>query len=92
MRESSSVGSESRDGHKHCCREMESRLDYKCDQHHGLFDCPDHLIHYCPRFDEYGIIVHDDEIPWRSWVWRRRCEVVTAYRTTRVETYWRADL
>ena len=38
---------------------MAENLNFRCEQHPGLFDCPDKLIYYSPRFDEYGIIVHD---------------------------------
>ena len=34
-----------------------STLD--CEIHDNEFDCPDVLIHYIEKFDEYGIIYHD---------------------------------
>lgn len=34
-----------------------STLD--CDLHHDKYDCPDVLISYIDKFDEYGIIIHD---------------------------------
>jgi hypothetical protein len=46
-------------GRRHCCRWMKAAVDYRCEQHPNPFDCPDSLIYYEPRFDEYGIIVHD---------------------------------
>lgn len=36
--------------------------DWACDQHENRFDCPDALLSYNERFDEYGIIVHDGGI------------------------------
>jgi hypothetical protein len=44
---------------KHCCQQMESAVASKCQQHTDRWDCPDALIAYSARFDEYGIIIHD---------------------------------
>lgn len=44
---------------KHCCDNMTDRVNYVCKQHEYPFECPDNLIFYSPKFDEYGIIVHD---------------------------------
>jgi hypothetical protein len=38
---------------------MADAVSYRCGQHPDPFDCHDCLIYYEPRFDEYGIIVHD---------------------------------
>lgn len=38
---------------------MARQLSHTCEQHDDPFDCPDNLIVYFPRFDEYGIIIHD---------------------------------
>ncbi|MBC7932277.1 MAG: hypothetical protein H7Z38_17105 [Rubrivivax sp.] len=38
---------------------MTHELDQRCDMHPDPFDCVDNLIYYSPRFDEYGIIIHD---------------------------------
>lgn len=38
---------------------MTYRVNYVCKQHGDPFDCPDNLIFYSSKFDEYGIIVHD---------------------------------
>lgn len=43
----------------HCCEQMTSQVNSTCTDHNDQFDCPDHLIHYTPEFDEYGIIIHD---------------------------------
>ena len=43
----------------HCCSEMEKSISAKCRDHKDEFDCPDNLITYSPKFDEYGLIVHD---------------------------------
>jgi len=38
---------------------MSEVVEYECDQQSNPFDCPDCLVAYTPKFDEYGIIVHD---------------------------------
>ncbi len=38
---------------------MTQIVNYRCAEHPDPFDCPDCLIYYEPRFDEYGIIIHD---------------------------------
>jgi len=37
---------------------MQEQIDFKC-PHHDMFSCPDNLIYYDERFDEYGLIIHD---------------------------------
>ena len=44
---------------KHCCQEMESSIALSCDQHTDVYQCPDVLVNYIPKFDEYGLIIHD---------------------------------
>lgn len=43
----------------HCCATMAAQIAHACTEHADVFDCPDALIFYKPRFDEYGIIIHD---------------------------------
>lgn len=43
----------------HCCKEMIKALELKCDIHKNIYDCPDVVISYSSKFDEYGIIIHD---------------------------------
>ena len=43
---------------KHCCEDMQYSVDFHCDVHDD-FACGDKLILYVPKFDEYGIIIHD---------------------------------
>lgn len=38
---------------------MTDAVETTCDTHADRFDCPDALLSYNPRFDEYGLIVHD---------------------------------
>jgi len=38
---------------------MTDQINHQCEQHQSPFDCPDNLIGYSPKFDEYGLIVHD---------------------------------
>lgn len=44
---------------KHCCLKMRKAVNFSCDIHKNIYDCPDALIIYSPKFDEYGIIIHD---------------------------------
>ena len=30
-----------------------------CDKHSDPFSCPDYVINYNEKFDEYGLIIHD---------------------------------
>jgi hypothetical protein len=39
---------------------MTTQINYRCDQHPDPYDCPDNLVVYSAKFDEYGLIVHDD--------------------------------
>ncbi|MDQ8201347.1 hypothetical protein QEH56_24525 [Pelagicoccus enzymogenes] len=38
---------------------MDTMVTRKCDHHSDPFDCPDALIHFSPKFREYGLIIHD---------------------------------
>lgn len=38
---------------------MRTELERTCDHGHDRFECPDALVMYIPKYDEYGIIVHD---------------------------------
>jgi hypothetical protein len=44
---------------ENCCERMRAAVDFQCDQHETPFECPDALIYYSEKFDEYGIIIHD---------------------------------
>ncbi len=47
------------DTRNHCCEMMSAQIAHRCEQHADIFDCPDVLIVYRSKFDEYGIIIHD---------------------------------
>jgi hypothetical protein len=57
---------------KPCCERMEAELARSCQQCPSREECPDVLIKYIPKFNEYGLIVHDggtamvriDFCPW----------------------------
>jgi hypothetical protein len=38
---------------------MRAQLEHRCADHPDPFDCPDNLVTYVERFDEYGLIIHD---------------------------------
>lgn len=44
---------------KHCCQEMDAAIKLDCDTHEDIYSCPDVLISYIPKFDEYGIFIRD---------------------------------
>jgi hypothetical protein len=44
---------------KHCCETMCSVSKLSCEQHSNEFDCPDVLVSYNEKFDEYGLIIRD---------------------------------
>jgi hypothetical protein len=43
---------------KHCCEDMKRNVEYK-NETLGKYDCPDNLITYVSKMDEYGIVIHD---------------------------------
>jgi hypothetical protein len=43
----------------HCCDAMARQVNRRCDQHDDPFDCPDALVGFSARFQEYGLILHD---------------------------------
>jgi hypothetical protein len=38
---------------------MSRQVSVACAHHASPYDCPDTLVYYSPKFDEYGLIVHD---------------------------------
>jgi len=38
---------------------MTDAVSQTCRAHPDRHDCPDALLEYVPKFDEYGIIIHD---------------------------------
>lgn len=44
---------------RHCCSAMTKALEHHCAEHSNRFECPDALISYYDKFDEYGLIIHD---------------------------------
>ncbi len=42
-----------------CCESMKYHIEYKCDIHKDLFECPDKIINYSKKQNIYGIIIHD---------------------------------
>lgn len=43
----------------HCCDYMRRQLDWSCHVHTDPFDCADALMWFMPKYDEYGLIIHD---------------------------------
>jgi hypothetical protein len=44
---------------KHCCDRMAEQIAFTCAKHADRFECPDALVAYSERRDEYGLIIHD---------------------------------
>ncbi|MGW0989907.1 DUF6980 family protein [Streptomyces sp. NPDC002486] len=44
---------------EHCCEVMTDRVNVRCDRHDDPFDCPDALVDFIAKFQEYGLIIHD---------------------------------
>ncbi|WP_324607651.1 DUF6980 family protein [Streptomyces sp. NRRL WC-3742] len=44
---------------EHCCEQMTTQLNRQCDRHPDTSDCVDVLVRFSPRFQEYGIVIHD---------------------------------
>jgi len=42
-----------------CCDLMRTQLKHRCEQHPNPYDCPNVLVIYNPRFDEYGMPIRD---------------------------------
>lgn len=59
---------------KHCCEDMDYHANFKCDIHENSFDCPDKIIIFDEKDNDYGLIIHDggsssigiDFCPWCS--------------------------
>ncbi|MDT0449446.1 DUF6980 family protein [Streptomyces hesseae] len=43
----------------HCCQAMNSHVNVLCGEHSDVYACPDTLIGFSAKFQEYGLIVHD---------------------------------
>jgi hypothetical protein len=44
---------------KHCCESMRRQAEFTWPHHSSAFECPDALVSYSSKFNEYGLIVHD---------------------------------
>lgn len=42
-----------------CCDTMKAELEKVCAAGHAPRECPDTLVAYVAKFDEYGLVVHD---------------------------------
>ncbi len=54
----------------HCCDKMRENASFKCDTHVSPYDCPDQIIDYIEKFDEFWIIIHDW---WKSIIKINHC-------------------
>lgn len=44
---------------KSCCERMRAEFEWSCRVGHSREECPDALIKYIPKYNEYGLIIHD---------------------------------
>ncbi|MDH6139432.1 hypothetical protein P3T35_001432 [Kitasatospora sp. GP30] len=44
---------------RHCCDQMTEQVNWQCDQHDDPFSCPDALVYFAAKYQEYGLIIHD---------------------------------
>jgi hypothetical protein len=61
---------------KHCCCDMDRRVNHRCKVHRYPFDCPDHVIYYDGNQRTYGLLFHDGgssfyETRLRPWCGKR---------------------
>ena len=45
----------------HCCDALKTHVEHRCPVHPNPLDCPDNVVIYVPRFDEFGLPVRDGE-------------------------------
>jgi hypothetical protein len=44
---------------KHCCEPMNYQVNINCDTHDNPFECPDKIIFFDEKDNDYGLIIHD---------------------------------
>lgn len=44
---------------KHCCEDMAYHAAFECEIHKDPYDCPDQLILFDEKDQDYGLIIHD---------------------------------
>ena len=44
-----------------CCEMMTAQLTLTCDEHPDPCACPDKVLDYVPKLNEYGLLIHDGE-------------------------------
>jgi hypothetical protein len=49
---------------KHCCEDMDYYVNLKCNIHENPSDCPDKLIIFDNKNNQYGLIIHDGGTSW----------------------------
>ncbi|MCM3721519.1 DUF6980 family protein [Solibacillus isronensis] len=42
-----------------CCEYMDYHANFNCDIHKNPYDCPDNIIIFYEKSNDYGIIIHD---------------------------------
>lgn len=44
---------------KHCCEDMDYHANFICDIHSDPFECPDKILIFDNKDNDYGLIIHD---------------------------------
>lgn len=43
----------------YCCELMKYHCEFKCEIHSDPFDCPDSVVYYSEKNNQFGLIIHD---------------------------------
>jgi hypothetical protein len=52
----------------HCCEQLRAQVEYVCEEHPGAGACPEQLVGFDERFDEYGLWIHSGD-DGRAYSW-----------------------
>ncbi|MES2095682.1 MAG: hypothetical protein V4459_02890 [Pseudomonadota bacterium] len=44
----------------HCCEMMRTNVESVCDQHADRYDCPDCLVDFSEKQNQYGLMIRND--------------------------------
>jgi hypothetical protein len=45
---------------QHCCEMMRYNVEYTCDMHPDRYDCPDCLVDYWEKSNQYVLIIRNE--------------------------------
>ena len=44
---------------RHCCEDMDYHTNLNCDMHSDPFECPDKILIFDNKDNDYGLIIHN---------------------------------